>query len=193
MGFFLYFLRSPTANTHFQKPFSLNTIALIQFVTYAIIIVPPNFSWQRYIETRFPGAPSTRGWRRAQASATSSVIHSSSVVITMPSSPPVELLSRKEKSVQDAALAAGSNSGMRNFIIKFMLDQTIAGFANIVLFVVLINLLKGASPAKIWDAIGEVCTHAHSYYLPNLEFWSWIENMWICLDSYQTLRLRYGY
>ncbi|KAJ9322283.1 hypothetical protein DTO027B5_6264 [Paecilomyces variotii] len=141
------------------KPLSLNVIALIQFVTYAVIIVPMNFSWQRYVEAKFPGFPSTAGWRRGRAStspsSSSSVVSSSPAFFTTPTAPPPDVLPRKEKPARDAVPATGSNSGMRNFIIKFMLDQTIAGFVNIVIFIFLINLLKGANLSTIWDLICE--------------------------------------
>ncbi|KAL1849457.1 hypothetical protein Plec18167_006570 [Paecilomyces lecythidis] len=135
------------------KPLSLNVIALVQFVTYAVIIVPMNFSWQRYVEAKFPGFPTARGWRRGRASTSSSVVSSSPAFFTTPTAPPPDLLPRKEKPARDAIPAAGSNSGTRNFIIKFMLDQTIAGFVNIVVFIFLINLLKGANLSTIWELI----------------------------------------
>lgn len=37
-----------------------------------------------------------------------------------------------------------------------MLDQTIAGFVNIVVFIFLINLLKGANLSTIWELICKV-------------------------------------
>lgn len=41
--------------------------------------------------------------------------------------------------------------------MKFMLDQTVGSIMNIVLFVVLINLLKGAGWNKSWELVCEVC------------------------------------
>ncbi|GAD97846.1 peroxisomal membrane protein 2, pxmp2, putative [Paecilomyces variotii No. 5] len=155
------------------KPLSLNVIALIQFVTYAVIIVPMNFSWQRYVEARFPGFPTTRGWRRGRASTSSSVVSSSPAFFTTPTAPPPDVLPRKEKPARDTIPAAGSNSGMRNFIIKFMLDQTIAGFVNIVVFIFLINLLKGASLSTIWELICKdfwPITVARSKFRPVVSF-----------------------
>lgn len=48
---------------------------------------------------------------------------------------------------------------MRNFLMKFFLDQTVGSVMNIILFIVLINLLKGASLSVVWEAIGKVCTN----------------------------------
>jgi hypothetical protein len=33
-----------------DKPFSMNIIALLQFITYGILIVPINHYWQRWLE-----------------------------------------------------------------------------------------------------------------------------------------------
>ena len=44
---------------------------------------------------------------------------------------------------------------MKNFLIKFSLDQTIAGFVNIVLFIVLVNWLKGISAGAIFELVKE--------------------------------------
>lgn len=41
--------------------------------------------------------------------------------------------------------AKTNQSGFKNFLIKFTLDQTVGSVVNILLFIVLINLLKGIS------------------------------------------------
>jgi hypothetical protein len=45
---------------------------------------------------------------------------------------------------------------MWNFAMKFVLDQTVAGVVNIVLFIVLINMLKGINWGRIWELTCEV-------------------------------------
>lgn len=47
-------------------------------------------------------------------------------------------------------------SGLHSFAMKFFWDQTLAGAMNIVLFVVLINLLKGESLGRVWELVLEV-------------------------------------
>ncbi|KAB8072504.1 hypothetical protein BDV29DRAFT_158449 [Aspergillus leporis] len=113
-------------------PFTLNTLALIRFVTYAIIIVPINFSWQRYVEAQFPGFPT---WRRCTNNNNAP--------------DPDDLLPIKEKPFQPKQQQ--QRSGMWNFAMKFVLDQTVAGVVNIVLFIVLINMLKGINWGRIWE------------------------------------------
>ncbi|KAJ6087931.1 hypothetical protein N7467_006845 [Penicillium canescens] len=129
-----------------KSPFHLNPIALIQFVTYGLIIVPPNFYWQRALEARYPGFPTRAEFTSAVRSFSLKAIFSprawlalfsgSSKEETLPSHD-----KEKEKHVRWAPRV--QNSGLRNFIMKFFFDQTVASVTNLVLFVVLINLLKG--------------------------------------------------
>ena len=44
---------------------------------------------------------------------------------------------------------------MRNFIAKFLLDQSIGSVSNVVLFVAIINYLKGVGLRVIWSLIRE--------------------------------------
>ncbi|KAL2846275.1 hypothetical protein BJX68DRAFT_126915 [Aspergillus pseudodeflectus] len=84
----------------------------------------------------------------------------------------MELVEVKEKLVPAASAAApstgrwswrprglNSGSGKRqrifNFAMKFLLDQTAGGVLNIILFVVLINVLKGASLERAWELVLE--------------------------------------
>lgn len=46
---------------------------------------------------------------------------------------------------------------MRNFIAKFLLDQSVGSVMNILFFIVLINLLQGAGGARVWEVIALVC------------------------------------
>ncbi|RHZ55919.1 uncharacterized protein CDV56_101399 [Aspergillus thermomutatus] len=126
-------------------PFTLNTLALLQFITYAIIIVPINFSWQKYLEARWPGFPG----RRLAPSAASTGAEAGAVVVTVD---PGDLLPVKEKEEKHGAARWRWRSGPRNFAMKFFLDQTVGSVMNILLFIVLINVLKGVG----WRRIGEL-------------------------------------
>ncbi|KAJ0424288.1 hypothetical protein BJY00DRAFT_259327 [Aspergillus carlsbadensis] len=81
-----------------------------------------------------------------------------------------ELVEVKEKLVPASSAAApstgrwswrsrvsSSGSGKRqrifNFAMKFLLDQTAGGVLNIILFVVLINVLKGTSLGRAWELV----------------------------------------
>ncbi|KAJ5889399.1 hypothetical protein N7504_010209 [Penicillium tannophilum] len=118
-------------------PFALNTLALLQFVTYGILIVPINFYWQRALEARYPGFPS-------RAEIGNVFRCSSRSYDTLPSS------KDKEKWAPRAR-----KSGLHSFMMKFLLDQTIAGVMNIVLFIVLIHFLKGETLKRLWELVLE--------------------------------------
>ncbi|KAF9886242.1 hypothetical protein FE257_011855 [Aspergillus nanangensis] len=141
-----------------NNPFTLNIIALLQFITYAIIIVPINFYWQRYVEIQFPGFPS---WKKPPANNNVSTMMTTPVVAlppppatTTPATTPDDLLPYKEKK-EKPFRPPPQSSGTWNFGVKFMLDQTVGSVLNIVLFVALINLLKGMSWAKVWALVCE--------------------------------------
>ncbi|KAJ5557235.1 hypothetical protein N7513_002821 [Penicillium frequentans] len=137
-------------------PFALNTLALLQFVTYGILIVPINFYWQRALEARYPGFPSRAEignvFRCSSRSCSlksvlsfiRSLFSSSASDDTLPSS------KDKEKWAPRAR-----KSGLHSFMMKFLLDQTVAGVMNIVLFIVLIHFLKGETLKRLWELVLE--------------------------------------
>ncbi|KKK12025.1 hypothetical protein ARAM_005003 [Aspergillus rambellii] len=169
-----------------HKTFSLNTTALIQFVTYAIIILPLNYAWQRWLEIRYPGFPSFRRITATNSSSTAAT--TSTPTISLPRLVSVPVLGSgpvpgpglglglgsgsdsdngalaitiddgsgeiKEKPVPRSSSGSSSSgrkrSGMYNFAMKFLLDQTVGSVANIVLFIVLINGLKGSGGGRIY-------------------------------------------
>lgn len=115
--------------------------------------MPPNFYWQRALEARYPGFPT-----RAECSAAFSAralksffsprswFSGSSSQEALPSHTDKD----KEKPERWTPRAA---SGLRSFGMKFFFDQTVASVANLVLFVVLINLLKGEPPTRVWELV----------------------------------------
>lgn len=155
-----------------KTPFTLNTLALLQFVTYGILIVPVNFYWQRALETRYPGFPSraeiSNLWRSCSLKTILSFTWLRSFLSTSWESSPKDRddvlphSQDKEKWVPRAR-----KSGLHSFLMKFFWDQTLAGVMNIVLFIVLINLLKGSSLGRVWELVIEVCDF--------FTFISWIE------------------
>lgn len=113
--------------------------------------MPPNFYWQRYIEVRFPGFPNLRNVFKSNTEKDKPVLDLE------------DSLPRKEKPPRRQTFSSGpssspSGSGWRNFAMKFTLDQTVAGVVNIVLFIVLINLLKGeVGIGGLWKLVCDVC------------------------------------
>ncbi|CEJ59762.1 hypothetical protein PMG11_08371 [Penicillium brasilianum] len=148
-------------------PFTLNTLALLQFVTYGILIVPINFYWQRALEARYPGFPSRaeianllRSWRSLFSFSALRAFFSSA--ISSEGSPrmsddgtalPLHREKEKEKETTGRWAPRAQRSGLHSFVMKFLFDQTVAGAMNIVLFVVLINFLKGETLSKVWELV----------------------------------------
>ncbi|CAI7630670.1 unnamed protein product [Penicillium pancosmium] len=159
-------------------PFKLNILALFQFVSYGILIVPLNFYWQRALETQYPGFPS-----RAEISTLFSSRSCSFKALCSLASLRAFLVSlwpwsadsdaqlphhrKKEKEkmaeLQEQTQGQASSrwtprvrkSGLHAFMMKFLFDQTVAGVVNIVLFVFLINVLKGVALGRVWELIIE--------------------------------------
>ncbi|KAJ5225368.1 hypothetical protein N7468_006593 [Penicillium chermesinum] len=147
------------------KPFSLNTLALLQYVTYGILIVPINFYWQRALEARYPGFPTraeiANAFRFSGRSCSPAALFrgirsffSFAVSSLFTRDPDDQLPSHKEREKdKDLWAPRARRSGLHCFVMKFFLDLTVASGVNIVLFVVLINLLKGESLSRTWELI----------------------------------------
>jgi hypothetical protein len=134
---------------------------LVQFITYGIIIVPPNFYWQRALEARYPGFPSRAEFSKALSLRSLKSLFSPRAWLSLFSkaikdeSLPSHKDKDKEKHVRWAPRT--QTSGLRSFLMKFFLDQTVASITNLVLFVVLINLLKGENLGRVWELVILVC------------------------------------
>ncbi|PYH97699.1 hypothetical protein BO71DRAFT_395948 [Aspergillus ellipticus CBS 707.79] len=149
-----------------KDKFTLNAPALLQFIIYGILIVPINFYWQRYLESAYPGFP----FRRSASPTSNHHRHSHKsrigtgtgnkhdVFISIPAitGSGSEL---KEKPLafrpRVTWLSKLRRSGWFNFTMKFLLDQTVGSVMNIVLFVVLINLLKGEGVGRTGELVVE--------------------------------------
>ncbi|PYI03006.1 hypothetical protein BO78DRAFT_323831 [Aspergillus sclerotiicarbonarius CBS 121057] len=122
-----------------KSSFTINTPALLQFIIYGILIVPINFIWQRYLEDKFPGALLFR--------------RSTTTTITTAANPNILLNDNNKRKKKNEGGGGGRRGGWYNFLMKFLLDQTIGSVMNIVLFVVLINLLKGVDVSQVVDLV----------------------------------------
>lgn len=124
-------------------------------MTYGILVVPVNFYWQRALEARYPGFPSraeiSNLWRSLSLKSLLSFAwlrsFVSSILGTSKDDDALPLQKDKEK------WAPSRRSGLHSFVMKFFFDQTLAGAMNIVLFVVLINFLKGQSFGRVWELV----------------------------------------
>ncbi|KAJ5143535.1 uncharacterized protein N7515_002322 [Penicillium bovifimosum] len=138
-----------------KTPFILNTPALLQFLIYGIIIVPPNFYWQRFLEARYPGFP-TRSEVSAAFSAQNllSFFSPRSWLAFFSKAQTESLPSHKDKE-KTPLWKPRERTGLRSFLMKFFFDQTVASVVNLVLFVVIINLLKGETVGRSWELVIE--------------------------------------
>jgi protein Mpv17 len=145
--------------------------------------VPINFYWQRALEARYPGFPSRaeisnllRSWRSLfSLSALRAFFFSA---ISSEASPRLggdaalprhrEKEEEKEKEAEGRWVPRAQRSGLHSFVMKFLFDQTVAGAMNIVLFVVLINFLKGESLGKVWELVLVVCLPPSFLFPDNL-------------------------
>ncbi|KAJ5764606.1 hypothetical protein N7533_003287 [Penicillium manginii] len=158
-------------------PFKLNILALLQFVSYGILIVPLNFYWQRALETQYPGFPSRAeistlfSSRSCSFKALCSLASLRAFLISLwpwSADPDAQLPhhqdKEKEKMAEIKEQTQGQasrwaprvrKSGLHAFMMKFLFDQTVAGVVNIVLFVFLINVLKGVALKRVWELVIE--------------------------------------
>lgn len=110
-------------------PISINATPILHFVLLTILNTPPNFLWQEYLETSFPGH----------------------------SPPPSTAVS--EKGARVTAAPAKKKLNITNTLIKFSLDQTVGAVYNTVAFLVVMQAFKGASAGEIWEVVQRVGFH----------------------------------
>ncbi|KAJ5973236.1 hypothetical protein N7481_010446 [Penicillium waksmanii] len=170
-------------------PFKLNILALLQFVSYGILIVPLNFYWQRALETQYPGFPSRAeistlfSSRSCSVKALCSLASLRAFLVSLwpwSADSDAQLPHHREKEkekmaeIQEQTQGQGSSrwaprvrkSGLHAFMMKFLFDQTVAGVVNIVLFVFLINVLKGVALGRVRELIIEVLTMSEQDFRP---------------------------
>ncbi|PWY75889.1 hypothetical protein BO83DRAFT_249058 [Aspergillus eucalypticola CBS 122712] len=173
-----HYRKSKSTTTTTTTTLTPNLPALLQFITYGIIIVPPNFIWQRYLERRYPGFLFRGGAASTPSSSTTTNNYSppfrtstpngkkgggggggpgiGEIYISIPDPTSTVLLKEKKKTSNNfLPRRSSSRGGWYNFLMKFLLDQTVGSVGNIVLFIVLINLLKGVGVGGVWGLVVE--------------------------------------
>ncbi|CAK1358596.1 unnamed protein product [Cercospora beticola] len=109
-----------------QQHFSLDLIQILQFIVFSAITTPPNYAFQYFLEASFPA-------RTAIA----------------PEKPQAKGKDEKIAPVQDRL-------SIRNTIIKFFLDQSIAATVNTAMYICLMGGIKGHSYEFIMDDLYSV-------------------------------------
>ena len=140
--------------TQTKQPFDLHLLPLIQYLTYNTLVIPPNFYWQRFLEKRYPGS---LRWSHLHVPGTATASAS-----TPGSQGPVKEIKDKPLTLPQPVTHSPSSQwlspGTKNFVAKFLLDQSVGSVGNILLFIVLINLLQGGGAGVVWAAVLEVCS-----------------------------------
>lgn len=111
---------------------SFDFVGFVQMIILAIIQTPPNFKWQMALEENFPSS----GKKPVDAAA----------------------LKKKDDDVKiDEKKETGKETlSIKNTVAKFILDQTIGATLNTIMFIILINLLRGASWSTAVTAVQRV-------------------------------------
>ncbi|MCJ1314999.1 hypothetical protein MMC15_000313 [Xylographa vitiligo] len=123
------------------NPLGLDFIAILQYLASTLLLTPPNFKWQEYLEAAFPGYPEQKGKQKIK-------------------------LDNDGKGV-----VVEQKLDLRNTAIKFTLDQTAGAALNTSLFLFIIKLLRGGSPVDCLEAIREVLLHSYSLHWIVLQFY----------------------
>jgi hypothetical protein len=110
-----------------QVAFEIDIQALIQFTTCAIITTPLNFIWQNNLEASFPST-----------------------------SPQNTAPKRDEKPERSKSEVSKPALNVTNTITKVVIDQTIGGTWNTVLFILTMGLLRGQHRELVFTQIQEV-------------------------------------
>lgn len=123
-----------------HSPFDV--VGFVHMVVLAILQTPPNYKWQMALEENFPSS----GKKPVDAAAIKKKDDDAKV-------------DEKEKGKETLSIT--------NTVMKFVLDQTVGATLNTVFFIVIINLLRGASWSTTVTAVQRVsCHHLPALYRP---------------------------
>ncbi|MCJ1476095.1 hypothetical protein MMC13_004760 [Lambiella insularis] len=138
------------------NPLGLDFVAIIQYLICTLLLTPPNFIWQGFLERTFPGYPIQKGKQKLKVDE-----DGKGVVV--------------ERKLD-----------VTNTAIKVTIDQTIGAAMNTCLFLIILKVLRGGSLVECMEVVHEVwkiidhwlqiqppvhvCEDITHYCL--LEFWS---------------------
>ncbi|KAK4550733.1 hypothetical protein LTR36_000312 [Oleoguttula mirabilis] len=130
-----------------NTPYTIDPTQLAHFIIFSLLACPPNYIWQRWLETKFPGYTNKLSTTKLEKSVDDAFSSSRTGTFTNADG---TVNKRTTSSDPDKGGAVPSNSvttkkklNLANTAIKFSLDQTIGAAANTVLFIAGIALLRG--------------------------------------------------
>lgn len=107
---------------------------MAKFVLFTILSTPPNVLWQEFLEDVFPGEKKVQ--------------------------PAIKKGTNDEKQgkdvVKDKAQQKSAGMNWANVLWKFLLDQTVGGVVNTVLFIAGMKALNGGNAEEVKIAVKEV-------------------------------------
>ncbi|OJJ04766.1 hypothetical protein ASPVEDRAFT_54874 [Aspergillus versicolor CBS 583.65] len=128
-----------------ETPFELDSQALFQFTTSALILSPLTFLWLETLESRFPGFEQNEpkpGTEKGKAN-----------------------VNVNEKEEQTPKL------NVKNTVAKIVVDQVVGGAWNTVAFIATIGLLRGYDYEVIKD---EITNNFWPFMLAGLKLWPFV-------------------
>lgn len=127
------------SDAHGQSSFSLDILELVRFASLNIVLTPPNYLWQLYLERTFPAS-------RKQA------VHSL---------PLTRKDSRALKEDEDEIGAPRrSRLNIKNTLLKWFIDcMTVGAVVNTVAFLIVMGCFKGQSINQISHNVRTVSAH----------------------------------
>ncbi len=138
----------------------------LRYVLFSLLVCPPNYLWQKWLEGRFPGyiTEEASGKGEKSVSGQNDVVTGrdtgdGSLKKRMGNGGTGEKEAMTETSTPShpakAAKKATRKLNMTNTSIKFLLDQTLGAAVNTVIFIAGIALLRGASPDSLGQKVQE--------------------------------------
>ncbi|KAI9848612.1 MAG: hypothetical protein M1838_000484 [Thelocarpon superellum] len=102
-------------------PLEIDLLPVVHFALFSLLVVPPNYLWQRYLEDTFPAHPERR---------------------------PVEG-GRKERGDQASAAPRSPSLHLGNTFTKLALDQALGASLNTLLFLAAMGAFRGGGASEI--------------------------------------------
>ncbi|KAL2760223.1 hypothetical protein ACRALDRAFT_2093926 [Sodiomyces alcalophilus JCM 7366] len=124
-----------------KRPFSLDVIQFLRFVTLSLITAPPNYHWQQFLERTFPAYPSPLAASSRPSRRLSDV-----------EMKPVDAALAADKKYDDEPSAADEpRFSLQNTLTKWFVDCiTLGAIFNTVAFLVIMGFMKGQGRGQIW-------------------------------------------
>ncbi|KKY13798.1 putative mpv17 pmp22 [Diplodia seriata] len=118
------------------QSFTIDAAPVAKFVLFTVLSTPPNVLWQEFLEDVFPGEkkqqqrpPSADGGKEKRQD--------------------------DEKPAPDVVVRKGAGMDWTNVFWKFLLDQTVGGVVNTVLFIAGMKALNGGDAQGVKVAVKE--------------------------------------